>query len=332
MVAQLDRLYVKTRPSKAVSRLLSYGFFEGRPLTTRGRWINPLVFAHFALETRLPQLKEVESPIFIVGTGRSGSTILGMLMSMHHEVGFLNEPKALWHAVHPGEDVLGHYSRGPARYHLDESDATKNVRRKAHRLFGAYLRVVSSKRVVDKHPELIFRVPFVQAIFPDAKFVFLVRNGWDTCYSIDRWSDRLGERTNGEVHDWWGADNRKWRLMLDELVPREKAFAGVAHAVRGLTRHTDMAAVEWVITMREGLRQMERNEDRMHMIRYEALIEDSRGELSRLLDFCELPDDQVFLRFAEEKLTFNERRAPFELDPVVRKPFEETMRMLGYQT
>lgn len=331
MVAQLDRMYLETRPSKVVPRLVSYALFEGRPLTTRGRWINPLVFAHFAVEAKLPQLKEVERPIFIVGTGRSGSTILGLLMSMHREVGFLNEPKALWHAIYPGEDVLGHYSRGPARYRLDETVATDEVRHKAHRLFGAYLRMTASKRVVDKHPELVFRVPFVQTIFPDAKFIFLVRNGWDTCYSIDRWSDRLGEQASGEVHDWWGVNYRKWRLMLDELVPREEAFAGVAHAVRGLTRHTDMAAVEWVITMREGLRQMEHNEGRVHMIRYEALVEDPTRELSRLLDFCELPYDEVCLRFAEQKLTSSERREPFELDPIVRKPFEETMRLLGYE-
>ena len=34
MVAQLDSLYIKTRPTKVVSRLISYGLFEGRPLTT----------------------------------------------------------------------------------------------------------------------------------------------------------------------------------------------------------------------------------------------------------------------------------------------------------
>ncbi len=330
MLAQLDSSYVKTRPTKIVSRLISYALFEGRPLTTRGQWINPLVFAHFSLEKRLPQLKKVEKPVFIVGTGRSGTTILGVLMSMHRDVGFLNEPKALWHAIYPHEDVIGSYSMGPARYRLGGGDATDEVRRRAHRLFGIYLRAVASSRVVDKYPELIFRVPFVRAIFPDARFIFLVRNGWDTCYSIEGWSRRLGVKGGGEIHDWWGANNRKWRLMLEQLVPQEEAFTDAVDEISGLERHRDMAAVEWVVTMREGLRQLERNREHMYVIRYEELVEDPRGELSRLLDFCELPEDKVFLHFAERKLAPVPRREPFDLPPAVRGPFEETMKMLGY--
>ena len=107
MVAQLDRLYVSTRPTKAYSRLVSYLLFEGRPLTTKGQWINPLVAAHFGLEKRLPQFRQVKQPVFILGTGRSGTTILGLILSLHRDVGFLNEPKALWHSVNPADDLIG---------------------------------------------------------------------------------------------------------------------------------------------------------------------------------------------------------------------------------
>lgn len=327
MIAQLDPLYIKTRPTKVVSRLLSYALFEGRPITTRGQWINPLVFAHFALEMRLPQLKKVEKPIFIVGTGRSGSTILGVLMSMHRDVGFLNEPKAMWHAAYPRADVFGQHSKGPARYRLDEDDATGETRRRMHRLFGAYLRAVASKRVVDKHPEFVYRIPFVRAIFPDARFVFLVRNGWDTCRSIEGWSRRKGAESNGEVHDWWGVNNRKWHLMVEQLASREEDLAGMAGS---LERHSDMAAVEWVVAMREGLRQMERHGESMHLVRYESLVEDPRRELTRLLEFCALPRDEVFLKFAEQELSPVAKSDPFDLHPAVRGPFEDTMEALGY--
>ncbi len=330
MVAQLDTLYIKTRPTKAVSRLISYALFEGRPLTTKGQWINPLVFAHFALEARLPQLRQVEKPIFIVGTGRSGSTILGLLMSMHSDVGFLNEPKALWHAAYPHADVFGQYSKGPARYSLDERHATGEVRNRTQRLFGAYLRAVASKRVVDKHPELIFRVPFVRSIFPDARFVFLVRNGWDTCRSIESWSIRKGVRATGELHDWWGTNNRKWRLMLEQLVPRDEALADIAEMVEGFERHRDMAAVEWILTMREGLRHLKRSPGSVYMVRYESLVKDPRRELTGLLDSCELPHDEVFLSFAEQRLSPSSERGPLDLHPAVRAPFARTMEALGY--
>ena len=150
MIAQLDRAYIRTRPLKVWSRLVSYALFEGRPLTTRGRWINSLVFAHMAVWKRLPPLKRVEKPIFILSTGRSGTTILGLVMSMHREIGFLNEPKALWHSVFPFEDFIGNYSRGQAYVRLTETMASAEVRSAAHRLLGAYLRVAGARRVLDK--------------------------------------------------------------------------------------------------------------------------------------------------------------------------------------
>lgn len=330
MVAQIDRTYVRSRPTKVVSRLISYALFEGRPLTTRGRWINPLVFAHFGLEKRLPALARVDRPIFVIGTGRSGTTILGVLMSMHRDVGFLNEPKALWHSIFPNEDVIGSYTRGPVKYRLNSHDVTPAVRRNAHRLFGAYLRTVCSKRLVDKYPELVFRVPFVREIFPNAKFLFLVRNGWDTCASIDKWSQRLGVQEADEVHDWWGADNRKWQLMMDELVVAHPMFAGIAEDIRALTDHGNMAAVEWIVTMQEGLSRMRANPDCVHMIRYEDVVDRPDEELGKMLAFCELDVDAVFMDYARTTLRPAPMHKPFSLDPVIAPLFEQTMRDLGY--
>ena len=330
VVAQLDTEYLALRPTKVVSRLVSYALFEGRPLTTKGRWINPFIFFHFALERRFPQVREVKKPLFIIGTGRSGTTILGILMSMHKDVGFLNEPKALWHAIFPHEDVIGSYTRAQAKYRLDETDVSSAVTRNAHRLFGAYLWTVRSGRLVDKYPELVFRVPFVKAIFPDAKFIFLVRNGWDTCSSIEKWSERLGVNKASETHDWWGADNRKWILMLDELVAPDPIFSGILDNVRALSSHTDMAAVEWIVTMREGLRRKEQNPGCVHLIRYEDLVDKPRESLSAMLIFAELENDPPFFAYAENVLRPAPIHAPFELDAAIRPLFDDTMKLLGY--
>lgn len=205
MIAQVDRDYLTRRPASAFRRIITRALFEGRPVTTKYRWLNDFVFAHFVLEKRLGFWKTVEQPVFIVGTGRSGSTILATLLSFHPHVGMLNEPKALWHVVYPYEDVNGNYTNTmPAYYRLRADDVDNRVKQNAHRLFGAYATLTLSKRIVDKNPEMIFRIPFVQAIFPDAKFIFLVRNGWDTIGSIVTWSKREAVRVQGEIHDWWG--------------------------------------------------------------------------------------------------------------------------------
>lgn len=330
MVAQIDIDYIKLKPLKAISRFISYALFEGRPITTRGRWINPLVFALFCLEKNIPAPKNVKEPIFIIGTGRSGTTILGVVLSMHRSVGFLNEPKALWYSVYKNEDLIGNYSKRKANCRLNALDATEEVVRAMHRLFGWYLAITGSSRVVDKYPELIFRIPFVRKIFPDAKFIFLIRNGWDTCHSIEHWSERLGEQRNGEVHDWWGVNNRKWNLLTEQLVPEDADLAPHADAIRGFKRHTDMAAVEWILTMREGLRLRDRHPDCVHTVMYEDLVNRPAEALTALRTFCSLGEDATFDEYARRVLRPAPRKAPFELHPCIRDAFDSTMRMLDY--
>jgi hypothetical protein len=330
MIAQLDPLYIRIRPWKLWNRMMSYSLFEGRPLTTRGRWINPLVFAHFALEKRLPALRRVEKPLFILGTGRSGTTVLGMVLSMHRDVGFLNEPKALWHAIRPDEDLIGSYTRGPARYRLDREDAAAEVVRSAHRLFGAYLALSGARRVADKYPELIFRVPFVKAIFPDAKFLFLVRNGWDTCHSIEGWSNRLGTQEGSEVHDWWGADRRKWNLLLDQIVPGHPDLAPHRDLMRSWTSQTDMAAVEWIVTMREGGRLVREYPRDVLQVSYEALCSGPRAVMEQIREFADLRADEAPFRYAASILRPPRPRSPAALASVIDRPFRDMMRALGY--
>lgn len=332
MIAQLDASYIRIRPYKVYTRLLSYLFIEGRPLTTKGRWINPLVFAHFAIEKRLPALKKVRQPIFILGTGRSGTTVLGMVLSMHREVAFLNEPKALWHSIYSNEDLIGSYSRGVAQYRLTAGDATDGVQRSAYRLLGAYLAASFTSRVVDKYPELIFRVPFVKKIFPDAKFIFLVRNGWDTCHSIEGWSGRLGEQVGEETHDWWGVDRRKWKLLIEQIVSEHVDLAPYAESMRGWTDQTNMAAVEWIVTMREGLALLEKHPDCVMRVTYEDLCMNSQHELTRIVDFSNLAgNDDKFFRYAKNVLRATPNKLPFKLDSSIEAAFIETMSRLGYE-
>lgn len=330
MIAQIDINYIKKKPTKLVSRLLSYSLFEGRSVTTKGQWINSYIFFQYRLINALPQIKKVRKPIFIIGTGRSGTTLLGVLLSLHNHVGFLNEPKLLWHSIYPNEDLIGSYSKGPARYRLTSEDATPDVIISTHKIYGAYLTAVCSNRVVDKYPELIFRIPFVKQIFPDAKFIFLVRNGWDTCCSIKKWSDRKKVHKTDEVHDWWGINNRKWHLLLEQVVTQDEAFSDILTAVKAYTQHTDMALIEWIVTMREGLKQMDKYGDCMKMIKYEDLLRYPEKILTDILDFCQLSSDSVFMDYAKATIRPPMPYEKFTLGKEIKPLFDETMQKLGY--
>ena len=333
MIGQINPNYIKTRPMKVFPRFISYAFFEGRPATTKGRWINPLVFSILrTVSTSKNRYKPIEKPIFILGTGRSGTTILGIVLSMHKEIGYLNEPKAIWHVIHPHEDIIGNYSQADAKYRLRAKDATDEMRQRATQIFGAYLTATRSKRLVDKYPELIFRVDFVRTLFPDARFIFLVRNGWDTCQSIAAWSKRLGVQVNGEKHDWWGVNDRKWRLIAEQLVETEPVFSKIAGEIKQCERHLDRAAIEWIVTMQEGFRLLQALPDCIHLVRFEDLTAEPDETLAELCDFCELPTDDTFREYARQTLHPVPAREPFDLHRKIVPIFHDTMAKLRYDS
>ncbi|MEP3052149.1 MAG: sulfotransferase [Erythrobacter sp.] len=302
---------------------MSYAFFEGRPLTTRGRWINPVIRAHTNLLRRLPQLKPVKAPAYILGTGRSGTTILGIVLSMHREVGFLNEPKLLWAALHPGEDLIGSYNRNHASYRLDAADASPHLVRAAHRIFGGFLAASGTCKIVDKYPELIFRPGFVKAIFPDARFLFLSRSGHATCASIEGWSKRLGVEDNGETHDWWGANDRKWILLIDQIVSEHADLAAYRDQFSKLD-HTGRAAIEWIVTMREGLRLLDQRGEATLHVPYEALCAEPENWAVKLQNFLGLDRDPVFERYASDTLSIPQRDIQLSLPDWLTPIFDQT--------
>lgn len=331
MIAQLNGPYVRMRPWKALTRLASFGLFEGRALLQPGRFVNPLVFGLYGLARRLPQLRAVERPLFLIGMGRSGTTILGVVLSFHRDVGFLNEPKALWHAVHGREDVIGSFGDGPARYRLEAADATAEAIRDAHRIAGFYLAATRTSRLMDK-TEATFRVPFLRRIFPDAQFLFLVRNGWDVCHSVARWSAEHGAGRGDRRVDWWGRGSRKWRLLVEQVAAGDEAFRSRHRELLGIDRDLDRAAVEWTLTMREGLARLEERDVPVLRVDFERLAGSPETVLPEVARFAGLAHDPRWLAYGRRVLRPVAARSTFAPHPAVEGPFLDTLARLGYPT
>ena len=330
MIAQIDREYLTYGLGRAVRRIASYGLYEGRPLTTKGRFINPLVFAWLRTIAALPGTPKVDRPIFITGLGRSGTTILGILLSLHRDVGYLNEPKALWHLIDPRQDINGNYSTTSARFRLGENDAHPDILLRAHRLFGRYLAFTGATRVVDKYPELIFRVPYVRKIFPDAKFVFITRNGQDAVPSVVKWSERLGIKSSSHTDDWWGRDDIKWHYLRQQLILADPAYEAVWPVTAADLDHANRAALEWIVTMREGLTQERRFPESVVRISYEMLLNNPITELEKLQNVCGLTPDPAVTEYAKKRLYENPAKGSLTLLPEIAVLFNETMGQLGY--
>lgn len=305
MVAQLDSRFVRIAPGRAASRLVGYSLFEGRPVTTKGRWWNPAVFANLELATRIPPGR-IDRPVFIVGMGRSGTTLLGRILAAHPEVGFLNEPKAMWHVVRADEDVIGSYAPpGSGRLYLNEGDADPEAIRRYQSLFSWYLRLSGSRRLVDKYPELVFRAPFVRAIAPDARFLIAIRSPWSTLSSVAAWS--VGHGTADS--DWWGVEDLKWHTLWDQgVIAREENGDLAALDLRAESDHRVRAAVEWAVTMRQAGALAEAD-PLSRVVRYETLIRQPREEVAEILRFCELAPSPRTEGYAEEIVSATDRSA-----------------------
>src|SRR5262245_53595567 len=88
---------------------------------------------------------------FIMGCGRSGTTILGQLLGKHREVTYLNEPLHYWYAIDTRTDNLDFFG-GKGQSWLDATDATDAAARRFGRLFGQVQRWAGGRRVVEKLP------------------------------------------------------------------------------------------------------------------------------------------------------------------------------------
>ena len=58
-------------------------------------------------------------------------------------------------------------------------------------------------------------------------------------------------------------------LLVEQLVKTDPVFSQTADEVKYFERHLDRAAVEWIVTMREGLHLMQTSPDYIHCVRFE---------------------------------------------------------------
>ena len=153
---------------------------------------------------RLP-LPELRRPIFIVGCGRSGTTILGKSLSQHRDIAYLNEPHRMW------SKLLSHYGclerkrkikRGKIRLDGSAVDVESAIRFRRR----LYLETVRQRAntLVEKLPINSFRIPFLCSLAPDARFISLHRNAVEVARSI---------ATFGPA--WWGVGQAKWVLLAE---------------------------------------------------------------------------------------------------------------------
>lgn len=122
----------------------------------------------------------IPDPIFIVGCSRSGTTVTFETISKSHQlIAFPYEIPQFWHSL------CGPWDNQWASECATANDANPVHREKAFAYFYARL---GRGQVLDKSCINILRIPYLHALFPNATFIYIHRDGRDNISSLmDGW-------------------------------------------------------------------------------------------------------------------------------------------------
>ncbi len=219
----------------------------------------------------------LDRPIFIIGAPRSGTSLLFNVLRTSSELAhWPGEAHEVWEAdYHPA--LRGWHSNV-----LDATDVTSEAATRIRRNF--LLLTGTRRRLIGKTPRNSFRIPFVDALFPDARYVFLRRDGRDNVNSlINAWrTSRYKTYELPEPHSIPGVDPRWWKFVL---YPGWRAdLSGPLEIV---------CAKQWKSSndyARDGFEQIDQG--RWFEVSYENFIERPVQETGRLMEALELPYEQ----------------------------------------
>lgn len=110
---------------------------------------------------------KVEKPIFILGAPRSGTTWLGKVLAQHPDIAYWGEINNIWtwgNANRP-DDVL------------TEANLNPKIQKYIANKFANHLKKYNKIRICGKTPRNFLRIPFIHAVFPDAKIILILRDG-----------------------------------------------------------------------------------------------------------------------------------------------------------
>jgi hypothetical protein len=230
---------------------------------------------------RRTRTRYVQAPVFIIGCGRSGTTLLGNLLGMHPVVRYLHEPYDLWTAIEPATDVWQLYSRGEHHALLDARAVSAGARRR----FGRLISAPPGFTVVEKSPTNALRIGYLDALAPDARFVHIVRDGIEVSRSIERMAAvtrRILFRPN--LNEWWGVGDVKWAALQRD----GKAVGYYPDEANLLGSDAQRGAYEWLMSVREIEAWRIRLGSRLVELQYQELTSSPRATLQKITDSLQL--------------------------------------------
>jgi hypothetical protein len=274
--------------------------------------------------------------VFIVGCGRSGTTLIGELLAAHPDVAYLNEPRKLW-GVDPRTRVL---LEGPGRLVLTATDLIPEFAEAQRRQMVEAVDAAGRRRLVEKTPVNSFRIGYLDALCPDARFVHIIRDGRDVAASIARLAAppsggshrirpaaRFRRRSPRPAGAWYGEADSKWRRLRS--LAETEGIAGIDEWEDDLTAR---GLLEWRLAVTFARRSLHGLDPRRWLeLRYEDVLREPRKTMATVLEGTGLDGGAVVLESAERQVRDPHHRREVLLTVAQARIAGDLLAALGYR-
>lgn len=246
--------------NKIASRVGMGGFYRHIPVMRNWRTPTPIT-----------------APIFIVGSPRTGTTILGTLLAHQGGVLYLNEARGIWNCAVPelGEGEF-HWRDGEpqGRIYLDETDFNPEAKALLERAFGWRLRFAGRERLVEKMPLNLFRIRWLNAMWPDATFIQVIRDPFST--------------TASKLECWPVADETRLLRFAIERRIYTRLFPELVSLLDSARTRPEWHLFEWRMYTEEGERLRDMLPRRYCIVRLEDVQRQPEELLGSICEFAGL--------------------------------------------
>jgi hypothetical protein len=229
---------------------------------------------------------QIDRPLFVVGAPRSGTNIFYRTFAKHPDLAWISNitkkvPASFWltriimlfrddHRPTEANNVWQKFT-GSDDESLGRDDVTAASRKYLRKVVQNNLRIFNKPRFVNKCPGNSVRIEFLKAVFPDAIFIHILRDGRAAAYSILR--SRLG-------HDgaYWSVKPPGWQTLLKLPL-------------------VDACARQWEMTVKSILQSAQSLPPEQYMeVRYEELVARPMDIFEQVGDKCGLKWQSGFLQ------------------------------------
>ena len=271
----------------------------------------------------------------ITGVPRSGTSLLGRVLDQHPQISTWVEPYYIW----------DYHFRDAPHDQLTADDATDKVRQWIRKAYAKYRIKLNANIVIDKSPRICLKIPFVHEVFPEARYIIILRDGRDTILSMYRQWEKKEEifgntSQRSQWQDRWYVFKRwlrrrpTWQFRLQSVLfelgspknwlqkkflykirwegrfgwgPRFKGWQEIMANATSL----EFSAYQWIHCARGILDNIGFiPESRRLVLKYENFITNPKASIKKILEFLSLELPEGFMAMMPEIWSNNSNKWP----------------------